>query len=1095
MRKGFKTFVFLTSLATAASFTVTACKPSSEVITVEFSFNVATKTKGVVYLGTDEQIQILETKDKNDKTVRDYQYYLIDDSDKVYLEVSSSGVLHPVALTPKKGEFFDDELLEYDYEVGVGVYESKSKIYRTLYLKVDEKYPAADGGYNFSSDKDAKEEILGELESYAMSNFLTGISLFENGGYVRYSERVHLPTDDYITGFGFGLLSEGHLHESSWLPKVSANKDYLRTASSSDPLDINAWMATGSQVSDLNSYIATSYWGTKIDPEDSTKYIWYPILAQDDCVDPVAVVVDEHGIEKELRTKADFDAAGKSIFKTWRLYVKTDEINYRAAEEASAEMKTLIEGTDDNKRHVSIDDYEFVFKLMLTGATKLVRGTELASDTSYGFKGGYSYNLRTENYSGSSQSDYDDINDAWESMKWNGTLGIKTSKDQFKRLDTTTGKVVFDDTSEAQYKQYKQSGKKDYIQFEFINPLDQFTAKYTLSSSLYSPVPEDFMGKIGGSITDVDEEGKTITVPGKNWISGATKFGRFDGSSIANRVICLGPYHLEKWNKTQETVFKRSDDWFECDTDEHPTGRYQIPGVHILIVEKATQQPDAIYSEFLQEKLDSTGIPSTRMSELKGTDKKTRGDSTFKLNVNACDQDRWNELFGTNGKIKKQSDNEYLVKSFMSNKNFLYGLWWSINRPEFASKRGVNPSYDYFADSYLIKPDEGVSYNTTDAHKKALTDFGIDLEHDNYGYDRSKAIKYFKMAVSELKAENKIKFGPSSEQPEVINLDIQWMYPSDEYEYGQDIGNNFMSAFNDPQVCGGLVKLNVNHNADQEWTDVYYNHLMVGKFDLGFGAISGNSLNPLNFLEVLRSDNSSGFTLNWGADTGVFDKTHPIVYGKTQDTKKEWSFDSLWAAADHGSVVSAGLETKIVSTGYISETTDLDGNPASDFRNGGKIRIPFNFVVVAEGASFNIERIQLFLIGAGTYSITSDHIKLLNKSGEVITESSEDKVVAYVELEFTAAMAEEINAQIFKGKKYQKIIDKLPHDDKYDEKVDDYKHKFTYDNYYSQRTNQGLWMIEIYYSIHIAGSEETESEYDVLKNESDKPTKALARLF
>ena len=1087
MRKTFKHFVFLTSLVTAASFTVTACKPSEAVITVEFSFNVATKSKGIVYIGQDEQIQIIPTQDKHDKTQRNYVYSLIDDTDSKFLTVSNAGILHPVKVTPKKDDFYEGEVLEYDYEVGVSVTETVSGINRSLYLRVGEKYPEADGGYNFSSDKKAKETILGELESFAMSNFLTGISLFENGGYVRYSPRVHLGTSNYITGYGFGLLSEGHLHEqgSTWEPQVSWDRSYLSTASSSDPLDINAWDATGSQVADLNSYISTSYWGTKIHHSDSTKYEWYPILAQDDCEDPIAIDADGN----ELKTKADFDAAGKSIFKTWRVYVKTDEINYHAAEGASTEMKELIEGTELNPRHVDINDYEFVFKLLLTGGTKLTRGTELASDTSYGIKGGYSYNLRTESYSGSTQDDYDDVNDIWDSMKADGNLGIKTSKDQFKSIDAETGRPVWDAAAEARYNQWKAGGNKDYIQFEFINPLDQFTAKYTLSSNLYSPMPEDFMGKVGGSITtkvwnEETQKWEDKSIPDKNWIKGGKSYGKFAGSSsVADKVICLGPYHLDYWTKGQETAFKRSDDWFEY-TEQ---GRYQIPGVHILIVSSATQTPDAIYSEFLQNKLDYTGIPSNRMNEKQGSDKKTRGDSTFKLNVNACDQDRWNELFGKNGKIKKQTDNEYLVEEFMSNKNFLYGLWWSIDRPTFAQKRGVNPSYDYFADAYLIDPDTGESYNSTNAHKKALEEFGIDLANDNYGYDRSKAIKYFKMAVSELVREGKISYGESPDNPEYLDLDIQWMYPSDESEYGQDIGNNFMDAFNDEAVSGGLIRLRVHHNADQNWTDVYYNHLMVGKFDLGFGAISGNSLNPLNFMEVLRSDNSSGFTLNWGADTGVFDENHPINYGATEDTVKEWSFDSLWAAADHGSIVSAGLETKLVTTGYIDETTDLEGNPVSDFRNGAIITIPFQFVVVEEGAHFNIERIQLFLIGAGTYSITSDHIKLLDINKEEITDP-DTQAVAYIQLEFTAAMASEINSQIFKGRKYQKIIDKLPYDDKYDEKVDDYNHKFTYDNYYSKRNKQGLWAIEVYYSVHIAGSEETESEYDVLKNSSDDPT-------
>lgn len=75
--------------------------------------------------------------------------------------------------------------------------------------------------------------------------------------------------------------------------------------------------------------------------------------------------------------------------------------------------------------------------------------------------------------------------------------------------------------------------------------------------------------------------------------------------------------------------------------------------------------------------------------------------------------------------------------------------------------------------------------------------------------------------------------------------------------------------------------------------------MMIGQFDIGFGSVSGNSLNPLNFLEVLKSDNSSGFTLNWGADTNVV--SEELYYDGCY-----WSFDSLWQAADTGAYLVDG---------------------------------------------------------------------------------------------------------------------------------------------------------------------------------------------
>ena len=45
--------------------------------------------------------------------------------------------------------------------------------------------------YNYvASSYKEKLDILGKLEKYAVDNHLTGITLFENGGYVMYSDRI-----------------------------------------------------------------------------------------------------------------------------------------------------------------------------------------------------------------------------------------------------------------------------------------------------------------------------------------------------------------------------------------------------------------------------------------------------------------------------------------------------------------------------------------------------------------------------------------------------------------------------------------------------------------------------------------------------------------------------------------------------------------------------------------------------------------------------------------------------------------------------------------------------------------------------------------
>ncbi len=1040
MKKSLKRTALFASLLFASSFTVVACQPAGQAGEADFNFSIelSTGSRDTIYLGEEAQILIRATN----KSPRTYTY---ESDDTEYISVDDKGNLLAKKVTPE------------GITVGISVFEPQSYFTRTLYLNVRNRSTPASGGYSYASDTEKRTEILGELEEFAMKNFLTGLSLFENGGYVRYSPRFKPGTENYITGFGFGMLSDGTVvsEQEDWLnDTITKWRSYYHSGSSQDPIDINAWMASGSQVADLNGYISSSFYGTKINPEAPTKYMWYPVLADDDYAEPVAI--DKNGNVLSVEESAN------GSYKKWRIYVKTGNasngVAYHTVDGADSALVAKYDNAAGEHHYVRLEDYEFTFKMLLTGATKLKRGSELAEDTSYGFKNAYSYWKKTQNYTDGTEDEYDLIEDAWKTFKNGG--GFQTSAD------------IENDDYEG----------KPYLQFEFINPLDQFNAKYTLSSNLYSPLPEDFINGLSD----------------KGWIGGATVFGRFDGDSINNRVLCLGPYRLEEWNKNVETVFQRNTDWFEYARD----GRYQIPGVHISYVKGAGTDPNAVYNEFMIKKLDACGIPS---KDLKlPTDKKTQGDSTFKLNVNSCTQERWNELFGEDGKITTVSP-AYDCKPWMANKNFLKGLFWSIDRRTFGEDRNVEGSYNYFANAYLSDP-AGESYNSTLAHEKALKGFDENLvtsedpDTRDYGYNEDFAVKYFASAVSELVEDGVIELGTPT-RPTTITIQIWWMNSTDETEYGEDIEGYFTKAFNNPDVSNGCVVLDVLHDNEALWEDVYNMHLMKGVYDLGFGAISGNSLNPLNFMEVLKSDNSSGFTLNWGADTGKRDSANPIVYDG-----KEWTYDSLWAAGDHAAVVEEGVEAKIVKDGYISDVTKLDGTGFPDnfaANNGAILHIPFRFnEKVSEGVSFDIDRIQLYLIGAGTVVIDEANIKYLDANGDEVVKGADGKIdfsiVREIVIKISKEFADSVNDQIFNGNKsLQKEYDDLSDEDKQDmEKVNKIKQKFRYSSYYSTKTyRNSWWAIEIYYNINIEGYDSTQSEYDVLKNEDELEPSAKATLL
>ena len=174
---------------------LTACGGPKEQ-PVDFSFSIALES-GVTSVKVGETDQIVITVieasdfDPENPIEREYTY---ESSDASVLSVDQEGLVTGVAMGPAI----------------VTVYESTEDVTRTLGLNVLVGDPL-DGAASYSDSIADKTEILGKLEKYAMDESLTGISLFENGGYVMYNPRVQKGVETYITGYGFGILAEGNI--------------------------------------------------------------------------------------------------------------------------------------------------------------------------------------------------------------------------------------------------------------------------------------------------------------------------------------------------------------------------------------------------------------------------------------------------------------------------------------------------------------------------------------------------------------------------------------------------------------------------------------------------------------------------------------------------------------------------------------------------------------------------------------------------------------------------------------------------------------------------------------------------------------------
>ena len=661
---------------------------------------------------------------------------------------------------------------------------------------------------NYSNED--RTEILGALEKWAVDKKLTGITLFEDGGYVMYSPLVEKGAPAYIKGFGFGTLPEGRLLGPLTGEEEAKYQMYYHTYDSSDPAKILYMDDDGGVVSGLVGYVSGGYYDIIMD-ETRTGYEWVGDLARNDA--PIAV-----------------DPAEDGSSKVYRIPVKTG---------ADLKYSTLTQNVTlsaFNNREVALEDYITPYKVYYTAAYGMRRNSEIKDSNSGSIKGSDAYLAASK--------------EGFNQEAWNN-LGIKSGHDD-------------------------EIG--DYLEFTFNTAYTPFWARYYLSSSMFAPVPQAFIEALGNG----------------DFVEGLKLWGKFDNGltmSPVDTFLSTGPYVLEEWKNDSKIVFKRNPNYvYGTDRKTTRPSHYYIEGVYNAILKSLNEDREAALKEFLADKLHACSIPSTQIENYYDDPRTTLvpGATTTKLNLNTCDEETWVSLFGEDGSITRTPKASYWpLKPAMHNTSFVDGLSYAINRKAFAASLGATPSNDYFGSSYYADPEEGIFYNDTDAHKRAVAE---SLEGtDGFGYSLEKAKAAFATAVEELIADG------SYEINDTIEIEMAWMVPNQGDTYAKPLAKMIEDAFNESQ---DQLTLKINHYFGAVYTDVYYKKMMVGQFDIGYGGVEGNPYNPLNFLEVLKSDNSSTFTLNWGIDTNEF--------AEIEWDGRLWTFDALWEVADHGGFVQGG---------------------------------------------------------------------------------------------------------------------------------------------------------------------------------------------
>lgn len=482
-------------------------------------------------------------------------------------------------------------------------------------------------------------------------------------------------------------------------------------------------------------------------------------------------------------------------------------------------------------------------------------------------------------------------------------------------------------------------------------------ATRTLTITLDTPkTQEDMIYALGDTITSPINKAFFEQV-------GAEKYASSPETSLSS-----GVYTLDHHEEGKEIVFSKNNLYFDSVS-------YKFAGRHYAILKDSEEA----FKQFISGNLDSASVPASKYDQFKNDQriKKIPGSTVFRLGVNMNTAAGQKEMF---------PNSKWDIKPIMSQKDFITGLYFATDRATIGSSivPGKDPALAYFSDAYYADTSAHESYRSSAEGKSVEALYSPDTA----GYNLGAAKAYFRSAIDAALAAGDYASG------DTINVSLFLMDGADQKTLGEFLKAQWQDAFNTCALDGGKYKnmtLVINFTQATVWSDVYYQAQMVGDFDISFGGISGSTLDPLGFAECFRSDNKSGFTLDWG-----FDSSQPTI----EYNGEIYSYDALDSANNGGAFIKDGVETDIMEVGKVTPTAnaaafnihelmavnvdtiqllelDADGNAVAttdvtaDYKNLGDLNITglkaetsYKFVVkysfTQDGVDFNLSKVVSF---------------------------------------------------------------------------------------------------------------------------------------
>jgi ABC-type oligopeptide transport system substrate-binding subunit len=379
------------------------------------------------------------------------------------------------------------------------------------------------------------------------------------------------------------------------------------------------------------------------------------------------------------------------------------------------------------------------------------------------------------------------------------------------------------------------------IVFEFIPQMSEWNVIYWLSGFTLTPINMALYDSVGA------QYGTSATTTAYN--------GRFFIETYeADRIIRL----------------KRNPNFWEPSRNFYTGYTFEI-----------IADPNIAFQSFLAGRLDAAGLTAARFNEFQTFPgiRFAPGATVFRMNLNS--------MGSVENQREEWPDGTWIPEPILQYPDFHKALYFGADRETLAYdvQRTAEPAMYYFTPAYLVDPAGGVSFRGSQFGPSVLEN----LSPDTSGFNPDASTAFFRSAVRQAVADGHYAQG------EVIRLHLGIQADSPGSLLGAEfLKESYERLFTDPET-GITVVINI---VPEPFPNNYFNVILPGEFDMGFGGISGSQLNAASFFNIFRSGpGRSPFVLNFGPS---FDTEEPVIRIEYVDpvsgeTKREiFSFSAIY---------------------------------------------------------------------------------------------------------------------------------------------------------------------------------------------------------